>query len=113
MTKQFLFKDKTLGIHVCSKKCEHEYLKNLATGTMQHGIVLRYLDNKIAAFGTRNKIGWGSSAVGAILLVGGFVVRDVNLFLAGVIVASISALATRHFEDKMKKLVIQRKRLAI
>ncbi len=113
VTKNFLFRDRKLGIHICSKKCEHEYLKNLASNTKEHAAVVYYLDDKIKDYKMRNKIGWAISGAGVILLLAAFLLPDVNLFFAGIIVAFISGLATRHYEDKMRKLTIQRKRLAI
>jgi hypothetical protein len=112
-TKNFLFKDRKLGIQVCSKKCEYEYLKNLVPSTKEHAAVVYYLDDKIKDYKMRNKIGWGISGAGVILLLAAFLLPEVNLFLAGIIVAFMSGLATRHYEDKMRKLTVQRKRLAI
>lgn len=112
-TKNFLFKDRKLGIPICSEKCEHEYLKNLAPNTKEHGAVVGYLDDKIKSYKMQNKIGWGISGAGVILLLAAFLLPEVNLFFAGIIVTSMSALATRHYEDTMRKLTIQRKRLAI
>jgi hypothetical protein len=112
-TRNFLFKDKKLGIHVCSKKCEYNYLKTLVPNTKEHTAVVYYLDDKIRDYKMRDKIGWAISAAGVILLLAAFLLPDVNLFFGGIIVAFISGLATRHFEDKMRKLTIQRKRLAI
>lgn len=112
-TRNFLFKDRKLGIHVCSKKCEHEYIKNLAPNTKEHVAVVYYLDDKIKDCKMRNKIGWAISSAGVILLLAAFLLPDVNLFFVGIIVAFVSALATRHYEDKIRKLTIQRKRLAI
>jgi len=112
-TKNFLFKDRKLGIPICSKKCEHEYVKNLAPNTKEHAAVVYYLDNKIKDYRRRNKIGWGISGAGVLLLLAAFLLPEVNLFFAGIIVAAMSGLATRHYEDMMRKLTVQRKRLAI
>lgn len=113
MTKNLLFGDKNLGIAVCSRKCEHEYLEKLIAGSAEHRVLVEHLDRKIASYGTRNRIGWGFSAAGTVFILSAVFLRDVNLFLAGIIIASISGVATRHFEDTAKKLTIQRKRLAI
>jgi len=112
-TKNFLFKDKKLGIHVCSKKCEYDYLKNLVSNTKEHAAIVHYLDDKIKNYRMRNKIGWAVSGAGIIFLLAAFLLPDVNLFFAGIIVAFVSALATRQYEDKMRKLTVQRKKLAI
>jgi hypothetical protein len=112
-TRRFLFKNKKINIHVCSKKCEHLYLKNLSQNTEEHILILRYLDSRIRAYRTRNRVGWGVSGVGVALLLFGALSPEVSLFIVGTVVASASAIATRHYEDRMKKLTIQRKRLAI
>lgn len=110
-TSRLLYKK--LNIHVCSKKCEHLYLKNLSQNTEEHALVLRYLDGRIKVYRTRNRIGWGISGVAVALLLVGALLPEVNLFIVGVAAVSVSAVATRHYEDRMKKLTIQRKRLAI
>jgi hypothetical protein len=110
-TSRLLYKK--LSIHICSKKCEHLYLKNLSQNTEEHALVLRYLDGKIRVHRTRNRIGWGISGVAVALLLLGALLPEVNLFILGVAAASVSAVATRYYEDRMKKLTIQRKRLAI
>jgi len=98
---------------VCSKKCEHLYLKNLSQNTEEHTLILRYLDGRIKVYRTRNRIGWGVTGVAVALLLLGALLPEVNLFIVGVLVASASAVATRHYEDRIKKLTIQRKRRAI
>lgn len=113
VTKNFLFKDKKLGIHVCSKKCEYDYLKTLVPNMKEHATIVYYLDDKIRNYKMRDKIGWAISGAGVILLLAAFLLPDVNVFFGGIIVALMSGLATRHYEDKMRKFTIQRKRLAI
>ena len=112
-SKGFLFRHKELGIPICSRKCEYEYLKNLSSGTQEHAKVVQFLDNRIKKYKQRNRIGWGLSGIGVILLLLGFLIPDVYTFIAGGIIVLLSALATRHFEDVMRKLTIKRKRLAI
>jgi len=112
-SKSFLFKDKELGIPICSRKCEYDYLKNLSPGATEHTMVVQYLDSKIKKYKKRNRIGWGLSGAGVLLLLLGFLIPDVSTFIAGGIIASLSALTTRHFEDTVRKLTITRKRLAI
>lgn len=108
-----MFKDKALGVHICSKKCEHEYLKNLSHGTSEHTNIVQYLDRRIAEYRKRNKILWGLSAAGILLLLFGFLIPEVTVFIAGNIIAVLGALGTRNCEHKIGKLTIQRKRLAI
>jgi hypothetical protein len=61
----------------------------------------------------RNRIGWGITGIAVLLLLLGVLMPEVNVFLVGAATVSVSSLATRHYEDKMRKLTIQRKRLAI
>jgi len=112
-SKSFLFKNKELGIPICSRKCEHDYLKNLSAGATEHTMVVQYLDSKIKKYRKCNKIGWGLSGAGVLLLLLGFLIPDVGTFIAGGVTVFLSALTTRHFEDTMRKLIITRKRLAI
>jgi hypothetical protein len=112
-SRSFLFKDKELGIPICSRKCEYDYLKNLSPGATDHTIVVQYLDSKIRKYKNRNRMAWGLTGAGALLMLLGFLLSDVSTFIAGVIITFLSALTTRHFEDTVRKLTITRKRLAI
>ena len=113
LTTRLLFKNKKLSIHACSKKCEHLYLKNLSQNSQEHTLIAQYLDAKIKTFKVRNEIGWGVTGGAVLLLLLGVLMPEVNVFLVGVAIVSVSSLATRHYEDRMRKLTIQRKRLAI
>jgi len=112
-SKNLLFRNKILGVPICSVRCEHDYLKNLSPSTPEHTNVVHYLDNRIKEFRKRNKIGWTVSGVGVLLFLPALLIPDVNSFIAGNIIVVIGALATRHFEETTKRLTIQRKRLAI
>jgi lipid-A-disaccharide synthase-like uncharacterized protein len=112
-SRKFLFKDKELGIPICSRKCEYAYLKNLSPSVAEHSKVVQYLDNRIKKCKERNRISWVFSGLGVLLILLGFVIPDVNTFIAGVALSFLFSLATRHFEDLMRKLTIQRKKLAI
>jgi len=113
LTGRLLFKSKKISIHVCSRKCEHLYVKNLSQNTEEFTVVLRYLDRRIKGYRTWNRIGWGVSGVAVALMLLGALLPEVNLFIAGAVAAFVSAILTRHLEDVMKKLTIQRKRLVI
>lgn len=102
-----------LNIPVCSKKCEYLYLRNLSTNTEEHALIVRYLDGEIKAYRTWDKVGWGVSGAAVVLLLLGALLPEVNLFIVGAATAFVSAISTRHYEDRMKKLTIQRKKLAI
>ncbi len=113
LTGRLLFKSKKISIHLCSRKCEHLYLKNLSQNTEEFTVILRYLDGRIKGYRTWNRIGWGVSGVAVALMLLGALLPEVNLFIAGAVAAFVSAILTRHFEDVMKKLTIQRKRIVI
>lgn len=113
LTRRLLFKSKKISIHVCSRKCEHLYLKNLSQNTEEFTVILRYLDGRIRGYQTWNRIGWGISGAAVALMLLGALLPEVNLFIAGAVAAFVSAILTRHFEDVIKKLTIQRKRLVI
>ncbi len=113
LTGRLLFKSKRISIHVCSRKCEHLYLKNLSQNTEQFTVIMRYLDGRIKGYRTWNRIGWGVSGVAVTLMLLGALLSEVNLFIAGAVAAFVSAILTRYFEDVMKKLTNQRKRLVI
>jgi hypothetical protein len=113
LTTRLLFRNKKLSIHVCSKKCEHLYLKNLSQNSQEHTQIVQYFDDRIKTYKVRNRIGWGISGGAVLLLLLGVLMPEVNVFLAGAATVSVSSLATRHYEDRMRKLTIQRKRLAI
>jgi flavoprotein len=76
-------------------------------------MVVQYLDSKIRECKKRNRVGWGLTGAGALLMLLGFLIPDVSTFIAGVIMTFLSALTTRHFEDTVRKMTITRKRLAI
>ena len=112
-SRKFLFKDKELGIPICSRKCEYAYLKNLSPSVAEHSKVLQYFDERIKKCRERKRISWVLSCVGVLLILLGFVIPDVNTFIAGLVLSFLFPLATRHYEDLMRKLTIQRKKLAI
>jgi uncharacterized membrane protein len=113
LTTRLLFRNKKLSIHVCSKKCEHLSLKNLSQNSQEHTQIVQYFDDRIKTYKVRNRIGWGISGGAVLLLLLGVLMPEVNVFLVGAATVSVSSLATRHYEDRMRKLTIQRKRLAI
>ena len=113
MTLRFLFKDKMLGIPMCSKKCEYEYLKNLTPDMKEQMTIVRYMDEKIEETKKRNKIGWVISGLGLALIVTGFLVVDATVFIAGNLVVVSGTLSTKHYEDKINKLMKLRKRIVI
>jgi len=112
-TTKLLFNDKMLGIPVCSRKCEYEYLNTLTNNKREQINMLRYLDGEIEKNKQHEKIGWTVAGFGLLITVIGFFIADVIIFVAGVCPLTCGALSTRHFEDKRYKLTKLRKRIAI
>jgi hypothetical protein len=113
ITHRFLFKDKMLGIPICSRQCEYAYLKNLTPDIREQMKIVRYLDEKIEEIKKRNKIGWVISGFSLVLIVVGFLIADATLFIVGNLAVIFGTLSTRHFEDKIDKLTSLRKRIVI
>jgi len=113
LSRKFLFKNDKLGIPICSKKCEYQYLKNLSSTAPEHALIVEYLDRRITEYRKRNRICWAVTVIGVLFLLLGFLVPDVNVFIAGGVIVFVGPVATRHFEDTIRKITIQRKRLAI
>ena len=113
MTSKFLFKDKTMGIPICSRKCEYEYVDSLTSEDKEQPIVLRYLDRKIDAAGRINRLGWGACGVGIVLIIVAFIIADPLSFIAGNVLVICGTLGTRYLEDRIFKLTKLRKRIEI
>jgi hypothetical protein len=111
MTPRFLFNDETLDVAICSGRCEHQYIQT--SDSKQEAVMLRYLDDKIEKTKRDEKIGWTTAVVGLLLVAVGFFVKNVDVFLFGVLPMAGGALSTRHFEDRREKLTRTRKRIAI
>jgi len=113
LTTRFLFNDKKLGITVCSRKCEYEFIDSLAAKKRERGIVLNYLDKKIAMNKKNEKIGWIIAFLGLTVVIAGILLANATIFLIGVLPLTCGALSTRHFSDKRNILMRLRKRIAI
>jgi hypothetical protein len=113
MTSKFLFKDKALGIPICSRKCQYEYVDSLTSEDREQPIVLRYVDRKIDATRRINRLCWGISGVGIVLIVFAFVIADPLSFIAGNVLVISGTLSTRYLEDRIFKLTKLRKRIEI
>ena len=113
MTTKFLFKDKALGIPICSRKCEYEYIDSLTSEDREQPLVLRYLDRKIEATRRINRLGWGTSGVGIVLIVIAFILAEPLSFIVGNVLVICGTLSTRYFEDRIFKLTKLRKRIEI
>lgn len=113
MTTEFLFKDKILGISICSKVCEYKYMEKLTPNDKTQMDIIRCLDERIVANKKRNRIGWCISGFGAMLIGGGLIIANVTLFIAGNAIVLFGTLSTRHFGDEIDKLMRLRKRITI
>jgi hypothetical protein len=110
-TPNLLFDDKSLGVSICSGKCEHQYVQtcNLSEETN----MLRCLDLKIEKARRDEIVGWATAGAGVILAAVGFFATNALAFLIGVVSMAVGASSTRIFEDKREKLTKKRKRILI
>jgi hypothetical protein len=113
MTGKLLFKDKMLGVSLCSRKCEYRYLQNLTPNMKEQIDVVRVLDELIEKSKKFNRTMWGIAGVGLIPILIGILLANPVVFLIGVAVVSVAALMTRDFDDRIEKLIKQRKRIVI
>jgi uncharacterized membrane protein YjjP (DUF1212 family) len=113
MTNKFLFKDKMLGISLCSSKCEYQYFQNLTPDRKEQMDVVRALDELIEKNKKSNRMLWLIAGAGLVPIIIGIWQDSVVLFLIGAVVVSIATPMTRHFEEKTEQLKKQRKRIVI
>jgi len=112
-TDRVLFGDDGSGIHICSKKCEYEYLKRLTPNMREQTYVVELLDRKIEANRRIDRSLWWIAGGSAIALALSFLMRSPVLFIAGGATVSVATLLTRYFEDNVQKLLRTRKRILI
>jgi hypothetical protein len=113
MTGRFLFKDKMLGISLCSRKCEYQYLQNLTPDRKEQIDIVRVLDELIEKSKKFNKTMWTVAGAGLIPVFIGIWLANPATFLIGIAVVSVSALMTKDFDERIEKLMKQRKRIVI
>ena len=121
-TTKVLFRNASMGIHICSTRCKMDYFETLRYRKKEQQTILRYLDEKIARTEKFSQVGWVSTAIGVIwITLGAFLTRlsatrnlDVcaKLFIIGVFVATCGALSTCYFADRIRKLTETRGKLA-
>ncbi len=121
-TTRVLFGDVSVGIYVCSRRCELEYFESLRHRKKEQQNLLRYLDEKIARTKKYSQVGWASAAIGIVwITLGTFLTRfsvtknlevGVLLFFIGVFVITWGALSTCYFDNRKRKLTETRARLA-
>ncbi len=112
-TRKFLFNDRTLGVHVCSRKCEYAYLKELVPNTKEQARVLTYLDQMILSYRKYARMAWTISGLGVVGLVLAFVFVSPLSFIAGGAVCTVGVFSSRYFEIKMYEISKTRKRIEI
>jgi hypothetical protein len=112
-TRRFLFSDKLLAIHLCSKKCEYMYLNELSPDTKQQAHVLMFLDKSILTYRKYNKVGWIISSAGFVGVVLGFVFASAFSFIVGATISTVGVFSTKYFEGKIYELTKTRKRIEI
>lgn len=111
MTSNLLFGDRTLGVSVCSKECEQEYLGSLSSEDETR--VLKRLDRRIETVKFQERICWATAILGVFALTVGFFLKDTNVFLAATVPMTVGAFLTRHFEKKNRRLVWMRRHIRI
>ncbi len=108
-TRKFLFNDRTLGIPVCSYGCEHKYLDSLSG--KEEARLLSCLDDMISETKRHHRLIWASAGAGVLVILLGFAVQSAEVFITGVLVASVCALFTRYFEERVAKLTRSKERV--
>ena len=122
LTTRVLFGEASVGVHICSRRCELEYFEPLRHRKKGQQNLLRYLDKKIARTKKYSQVGWASAAIGSVwTALGAFLARfsviknlDVGalLFIIGVFMMACGALSTCYFDDRKRKLTETRRKLA-
>jgi len=110
-TRKLLFGDKTLGVSICSGKCEHQYIQ--ACTLSEEDDMLRCLDQKIETARRNGIIGWATAGAGLLLVALGFFATDALVFFIGIVPMVIGSSSTRVFEERKEKLDKTRKRIRI
>ena len=110
-TRKLLFDDKTLGVSICSGKCEHQYVQTCSLPEETN--MLRCLDQKIEKARRNEIIGWATAGTGVLLVALGFFATSALVFLIGVVPMAVGASSTRIFEERKAKLIKARKRILI
>lgn len=110
-TRKLLFNDSKLHIPMCSYDCERRYLDTL--GQRDEANMLSHFDSCIARAKHNLRLCWTTAGVGVLSIVVSLLTKIVTLFVAGVLIAGISAFLTRHFQEKAVKLTMTRKRISV
>lgn len=110
-TRKLLFNDSRLRIPICSYDCEHRYLDALRA--KDEANMLGHFDNCIARAKHHLRLCWTTAGVGVLVIVASLLNKIATLFIAGALIAGVSAFLTRHFEEKAVKLTLTRKRISV
>jgi hypothetical protein len=111
MTSKNLYKDKRLGLAVCSGKCEHQFV--LTCDSTQQAMMLSCLDGKMKKARRDEQISWAAAGIGVILVLASLFASSALLFVLGVVMMGVGASSTRIFEERLGKLAMKRKRIVI
>lgn len=110
-TRKQLLKDEELRIPICSYECEQKYLDTL--GEEERAKLLTRFDNMITQTKHRLRLTWIAIGIGLLVTLVGFLAKTVEAFLVGVLLATTCAFLTRYFEERVTKLMGNRKRVGI
>lgn len=113
LTDRLLFGDKVLGVHVCSRKCEHGYLSGVSSDSKEQFAVLKFLDESVLRYQKYDRVGWIVSGVGVVPIVLAFVFVNALLLVGGAVVVTVGTFSTRYFENRIYELTKTRKRVEI
>ncbi len=112
-TRRYLFNDKILGIHICSRKCEYTYLNELVPDTKEQAKVLMYLDQRIMNYRKYVQATWIISGLGVVGIVLAFVFVSPLSFIIGGAICTVGVFLSRYFETRMYEVSKTRKRIEI
>ena len=112
-TTGFLFNDKWLGIPLCSKKCENEYLNTLTPVKKEQMDKLRHIYDLIDIVKRHEVVCWTIAGLGLLTIAAAFLLTDATLFLVGVLPLTCGAISLSYFEKQLSYLTSQKRRIAV
>ena len=110
-TLKFLFDDSKLHVPICSYECEQRFLDTLSY--KQKAELLSRFDDRIVHAKHDLRLCWAATGLGALVVLAGFLTKNVVAFTAGASLATVCAFLTRYFEEKTTKLKQNRKRVSV
>jgi len=112
-TAGFLFNDKWLGIPLCSKKCENEYLSTLTPVKKEQIDKLRHINDLIDTGKRHETICWTIAGLGLLMIATAFLLTETTLFLVGIIPLTCGAISISYFEKQLIQLTNQKRQIVI